>query len=63
MGDSERQLPQEVSRGRIHIADGLEIEAVLLSDGQTVITEDSLRQFLEWLANAPLIEADTDPTP
>lgn len=46
---SDEAIPQEVSRGSVELAPGLTIEAVLLDNGQTVITEESFADFLEWL--------------
>lgn len=52
-GTMEEEIPHEVGRGRVHIAPGLEIEAALLSNGQTVVTEETMIQFFEWLGMAP----------
>lgn len=50
---SEQELPTEVSRGTIHVAPGLDIEVVMLSDGRRVVTPETMKSFLEWLADAP----------
>ena len=45
----DEKIPCEVSRVSIEVAPGFTIEAVLLDNGKTVITEESLESFFNWL--------------
>jgi hypothetical protein len=49
MNDDTKPIPREVKRVMLPLAPGLELETVLLDNGQTVITEESMADFLNWL--------------
>jgi hypothetical protein len=44
-------LPNEVSRGVLKIADGLELEVINLDNGMRLISENSIADYLKWLSN------------
>lgn len=51
------ELPQEIGRGSIELAPGLTIEVITLDNGQAVITEDSMMDFLNWLEEGSTIDS------
>ncbi len=52
----EEDIPNEVRRGKFQIAPGLTLEVVNLDNGQRIITEESMEDFMDWLANHDAIE-------
>jgi uncharacterized SAM-dependent methyltransferase len=50
MSESEN-LPTEISRGTVIIGP-LEIEVVQLDNGERVITEESMKLFLQWISDS-----------
>jgi uncharacterized SAM-dependent methyltransferase len=50
MSESEN-LPTEISRGTVMIGP-LEIEVVQLDNGECVITEESMKLFLQWISDS-----------
>ena len=54
----DKNLPKEVSRGSVELMPGLTIETVLLDNGKTVITKESLEDFLNFLESSHTIEGN-----
>jgi hypothetical protein len=48
---NEMELPKEVSRGIVKIG-SLELEVIQLDNGMRITTEESIKQFCEWLESA-----------
>lgn len=46
---SDESLPVEIGRGKVRITPDLEIEVINLDNGQRLITQESMDDFLLWL--------------
>jgi len=44
-----KELPKEVSRGKVNLG-GLEIEVIVLDDGQRIVSEEDFNKFLALLS-------------
>ena len=53
------ELPKEIGRGTVKLGT-VEIEVVQLDDGRRLVTEESLRAVLDWLASGASGEPDAE---